>query len=190
MIVLLQTDADRATIEALMARLSDLGLEAAMLDGSKGRALEILGDDRGRALALRGAPGVREILTRRLPLEGGEPIWPHFALRLGILSLLLLTVLVLLTAWFPPGLGDAAHPDTPRAGHAVEWYLRPAAGLVALAPEGAPWIAGVIGFLLWGLLLVWPFLDGSSSKPSAGFVMLRFVGALVALGVVLLGVFS
>ena len=190
MIVLLQPDADRATVEALLGRVRELGLEAAMLDSGKGRALEILGEDRGRALALRGAPGVREILTRRTALTGGEPLWPHFALRTGVRFLLLLSALVLLTAFFPPGLGDAAHPDNPLAGHQVEWYLRPAAGLVALAPQGAPWLAGAFGLVLWAVFFAWPFLDGKAARAPAARTLLRALGALVVAGLVALGVMS
>ena len=190
MIVLLQADADRAAVEALLGRVRDLGLEAAMLDCNKGRAIEILGENRGRALALRGAPGVAEILTRRAALSGGEPLWPHFALRTGVRLLLLLAALVLLAAFFPPGLGDAAHPDNPLAGHAVEWYLRPAAGLVALAPEGDSWLAGLLGLALWVVFFAWPFLDGKAVRAPAARTLLRVLGVLVVAALVALGVMS
>jgi len=187
MILLLRADADQAAIDDLFARLKALDLEAVVLDGLKGRAIEVVGENRGRALALRDAPAVREILTRRTGLQGGEPLWPHFMLRLGILALLLLVALLLLAAFLPPGLGDAAHPDNPLVGHGVEWYMRPAAGLVGLFPEGSRWLAGVIGLVLWGAFLSWPFLDRVPQRTAAGRALLAALGFAVVLMILVLG---
>ena len=75
-----------------------LGLEAAPLDETKGRALEIIGDDPSKAFSLRTDPAVERILTRREVQEGTEPLWPHGAVQIGILLLLLMTAILLLTA--------------------------------------------------------------------------------------------
>jgi hypothetical protein len=187
MILLLRDGADQAAVVDLLERLQGLGLEAVPLDSLKGRAFEILGEDRGRALQLRDAPAVAEILTRRTALVGGEPLWPHFALRLGILALLLVVALLLLAAFFPPGLGDAARPDSPPVAHGVEWYMRPAAGLVGLFPEGLRWIAGLAGLALWALLIGWPFLDRAASRTPGARATLRALGVGVALAILALG---
>jgi hypothetical protein len=181
MIVLLRRDASQDEVEELLRRVAELELQATTLDGAKGRALEVSGPDLGRALALREASAVREILTRRTALVGGEPLWPHFALRLGIVALLLLVVLLLLAAMLPPGLGDRASPSEMPTDAALEWYLRPAGGLVALFPESLRVLAGVIGLVLWALFLFWPFVDRSRSHGARFAVRLLAIVVLAGL---------
>jgi quinol-cytochrome oxidoreductase complex cytochrome b subunit len=177
MIVLLTTDADDAARAALLTRARELELELTPLEGSKGLAYEVLGAGRGRALELRGAPAVAEILTRRKALSGGEPLWPHFVLRLSILAILAVAALALLAVVWPPPLGsplDGAPTIT-----AVEWYLRPPAALVDALPSLGP----VLAALFWLVLLLWPFLDRLDPARPAG----RAFGlACRALAVVLL----
>jgi len=187
MIVLLRDDVDQAAVDDLLRRVEALGLQVRALDGARGRALEVLGEGRGRALELRGAPAVREILTRRTLLVGGEPLWPHFALRVGVVLLALLGLLFLLAAFLPPGLGDAAHADNPAAALPVEWYLRPFAGLCALLPEAARPLAGVTGLLLFLAFLLWPFLDRATERPGLRHTLL---GVAVLAGLVALGVLA
>ena len=110
MIVLLEPDAGPETVRDVVRAIEGLGLEAVPLREAKGHALEVLGAQRGRALELRGTPGVQEILTRRTALTGGEPLWPHGALRLAIMALPLLVVILLLSVFFPPALGDGVDP--------------------------------------------------------------------------------
>jgi len=184
MIVLLTHDADTATVQDVLRRVEELGLRAVTLDTRRGRALEILGSDRGRALALRGTPGVREILTRRTALIGGEPVWPHFTLRVAILTLLILVVMAGLTAFRPPGLGDAVGATSTLVADAdamadVEWYLRPAAALVKLFGPERQGLAGAVAMLGWLALLCWPFIDRRKKRLPDKTGITMFVLALV-----------
>lgn len=163
MIVLLSPGLGQAQAAAVLARAAELGLELVPLDAGKGRAFEVVGPRRGEALGLRGVPGVAEILTRRTALTGGEPLWPHLALRVGALTLGLLGLLVLLAAFFPPGLGEAAGGE-PAVGAPVEWFLRLPALLVGFDSLGAAFLAP----LFWLLLAAWPFLDRLDPQSAAG----------------------
>lgn len=167
MIVLIRPDADTDTVAGLIASVRDMGLEVTPLDLAKGSAFEVRGPDRGRVLELRGAPGVEGILTRRTALVGGEPLWPHFTLRLGVLALALLVVLFLLTAFFPPGLGDKAQSGAAPA-EVFEAYLRPLAGFLALFPHGLVFLGGFVVLLLWVAFLLWPFLDRADAATVGG----------------------
>jgi len=187
MIVLLQAGASRADEEALLDRIHAMGLTAVPLDGPKGRGLELVGGELGQALALRGAPAVHEILTRRTALTGGEPLWPHFALRLAIVAILCVTGLCLLAAWSPPGLGDSARIDSPVEGVAVEWFMRPAAGLLGLMPGSVRPAAGLAGLLALGLLFFWPWIDRAPLCPPGRRLALRLLGLAVVLALVALG---
>jgi len=178
MILLLRHDATDASIKELQERVQALGLSTAPLPGGRGRALEIVGADPSRVLGLRGLAAVEEILTRRTPLKGGEPLWPHFLLRVGILALLLLTTLAVLSAYFPAGLGDRA--GGPPGPPVVEWYLRPLAGLREILGGGTRLATG----LFWVLFFAWPFLDRTATP--RGRMLLKVMGvALLALLLVL-----
>jgi quinol-cytochrome oxidoreductase complex cytochrome b subunit len=173
MILLLKHGASEASIEEVKERVRELGLSTAPLDDARGRALEILGADPSRVLGLRDLPAIEEILTRRTPLKGGEPVWPHFTLRVLILSLLLLAALAMLSAFFPPGLGDRAGSS---AGPVVEWYLRPLEGLRAILGGWTRIAAGAF----WILFFAWPFLDRAESAKARMLTKVMGV-ALVAL---------
>lgn len=184
MIILLESDADLAAVRVLVQRLEDLGLRAVPLEGLKGRALEVSGPEVGRALQLRSASGVREILTRRTALTGGDPLWPHTALRAAILAVLLLVALALLVAYLPPGLGDRAEGGSFQDAGGVEWYLRPLAALRGAFPERLQVAGGGLLALAWLALLLWPFLDRADGSTPRGRALVRLVrgaGLLLAL---------
>jgi len=189
MIVLVRPEAAKETLAGLMATVREMGLEVSPLEHGKGRGFEVTGDDRGRVLTLREAPGVLEILTRRVALKGGEPLWPHFCLRVGILVLGLAVVLLLLSAFFPPGLGDRAVPEGGPSAGVVEWYLLPLQGFLALFSGPARWVGGFLVLLLWLLFFFWPFLDRvdeSTAKGRRGVLLLRLMGVAVIIFVVVL----
>lgn len=183
MIVLLKHDADADTIRDLTASIRALGLEVAPIDHAKGRAYEVLGSDRGRVLQLSNAPGVEVILTRRTALDGGEPLWPHFALRVSVVALSVFVVLILLSAMFPPGFGDRAEANGP-VDETVEWYLRPLAGFLRHLPK----IGGVLVLLLWIAFTLWPFLDRARTRRSA--LLVRLMGGALIVFVVILALGS
>jgi quinol-cytochrome oxidoreductase complex cytochrome b subunit len=177
MIVLVRKDAPPDAVEQLREAVRGLGLDIMPLDDRKGSAFEVVGADRGRVLGLRHLDAVEEVLTRRRRLTGGEPLWPHFALRLAILVTLLFLVLGVLTAFFPPGLGDRALSEGAPVPQQVEWPLRPLEGFLDLVP-GAGWI-----FLLgWIAFMFWPFLDRSDRSTPRGrrlARLLRWLGVTV-----------
>jgi hypothetical protein len=176
MILLLKHGASAASVREVTEAVQALGLSTTPLDDARGRALEVLGADPSRVLGLRGLPAIEEILTRRTPLEGGEPVWPHFLLRAVILLLLLLVALSLLSAFAPVGLGDRAGTSPP-PGDPLEWYLRPLAGL---REHLGPGVARVLTGLFWILFFAWPFLDRSESA-RARILRLVMGVALIAL---------
>jgi hypothetical protein len=183
MILLIRHDATEAQVAAIGKSIADRGLRLIPLEGEKGRAFEVEGESLGGVLSLRTAPGVAEVLTRRRSLAAGEPLWPHFALRLGALLLLLLALLVLLAAFLPIGLSDVA--GTPGPSVAVEWYLRPLAGFVGLFPERLQWLGGLLLFAFWAGLFAWPFLD-RALPPRHAVLLVRVLGiAMLLLAVAL-----
>lgn len=182
MIVLLREGADPEAVDELREAVRGLGLTTLPLDGSKGRGFEVMGADRGRVLALRDSPAVEEILTRRRALAGGEPLWPHFALRVMILVVVLILLLGLLTAFFPPGLGDAAPGNAAEAPQHVEWHLRPLEGLLRTIPGG-----GLFFLLVWVGFIVWPFIDRTTENRRGLSRFLRWLGVAVAAFLVALG---
>jgi hypothetical protein len=186
-IILLEPEADEARVREVAEAVRALGLDTAPLDDTRGRALEVVGADPSPVLRLRGMAGVAAILTRRTPLAGGEPVWPHVTLRVAILALLLLAGIALLSGFLAPGLGDRAGSAPPSATPGVEWYLRPLRGLTGLLSPGATRV--VVG-LFWVLFFAWPFLDRADPSTSRGRrarLALRVLGVLLVLLLVALG---
>lgn len=189
MIVLLEPGSGPETQREVVKAIEALGLQAVPLGEAKGNALEVIGAERGLALELRGTPGVQEILTRRTALTGGEPLWPHGALRLAIMAVPLVIVILLLSVLFPPPLGDHAGPATGDGQPVVEWYLRPVTAVLDLFPAGASFLGAVVIALYWILLFVWPFVDRADPQGPRGrkiALAIRVMGAaLIALLVIL-----
>ena len=190
MIVLLEPNVPAETHRALLESIRALNLDAVPLELGARRALEVVGADPSRVLELANADGVLEILTRRTPLTGGEPIWPHFTIRVVIATLLLAVLLSLLTAFLPPGLGDPATAAPPAEASPVEWYLRPLDVVLHRLP-GA--VGGWVVLLFWLALFLVPFIDRADTTTARGkklLLLLRVVGlvtlaagVLFALGV-------
>ena len=184
MIVLLEPNVTVETHRALLESIRALELDAVPLEFGARRALEVVGADPSRVLELADAEGVLEILTRRTPLTGGEPVWPHFTIRVVIAALLLAVLLSLLTAFFPPGLGDRATATPPAEASPVEWYLRPLDVVLHKLPGV---LGGWVVLLFWLALFLVPFIDRADTTTPRGRTMLlvlRVVGlATLAAGV-------
>ncbi|MFQ5843806.1 MAG: hypothetical protein ACE5JG_02340 [Planctomycetota bacterium] len=178
MIILMKRDAAPDAVRAMVERVRALGLEVTSLDEAKGHAFEVTGSGRGRVLALRDEAGVAEILTRRTRLEGGEPLWPHFALRLAAFALLLLAALALLTAFLPRGLGDRADPAAAAEPARLEWHLRPLAAFLDLFPGGSAPLGGLMVLVLWVLFLLWPLVDRADEGTARGRRAVRLIRAM------------
>ena len=197
MIILLDHAARPDEVQGLTEAIRALGLDAVPLQDTRGRALEVLGGDPGRVLELADAPGVASILTRRTALEGGEPLWPHVAIRVAILAVLLFVALMLLSAFLPPGLGDPAGSETGALDptHDVEWYLRPLAWVYRLSGDVGRRVGGTAVLLFWVVLFLLPWIDrGKLDRPRGQWVnrIVRGLGfAVLAMFVLLaLGVIS
>lgn len=178
MIVLIRHDADPRAVEDFLDAVRARGLKVVPLEDRRGRAFDVVGPGTDALFEMRDSPAVAGILARRLPPGPGEPLWPHGVLRLAIGALLLLAILVLLSAFFPPGLGDRADleaPPPPRSS--VEWYLRPVAALLDLAPAPFP---GILVLALWLAFLLWPFLDRAPAGSARARLVVRVVGAFAA----------
>jgi quinol-cytochrome oxidoreductase complex cytochrome b subunit len=187
-IVLLEPETDPETVREVRRAIEALGLEVAPLRDAKGNAFEVMGAQRGRALELRGTPGVQEILTRRTALTGGEPLWPHGALRLAIMAVPLLVIILLLSVLVPPALGDRVDPAT-EGPRVVEWYLRPVTALLDLFPREYGWVGSLIIALYWILFFVWPFVDRVQPGTRRGrttALAIRLMGAAVVVLLVVL----
>jgi quinol-cytochrome oxidoreductase complex cytochrome b subunit len=188
-IVLLEPEAGPETVREVVRAIEELGLQAVPLDDAKGGALEVIGAERGRALELRGTPGIQEILTRRTALVGGEPLWPHGVLRLAIMAVPLVVVILLLSVIFPPPLGDRVDPAALEGPRVVEWYLRPVTAVLHAFPAGASFVGSVIIALYWILLFLWPFVDRADPQTPRGrrvALAVRVMGIAVIVLLVLL----
>jgi len=187
MIILLKHDATDEGVREVENAILELGLGTVPLDDVRGRAFEVVGADPSRVLGLRGLEAVEEILTRRTPLTGGEPVWPHFTLRVIILTLVLLALLALLAAYLPIGLEDRARPTLPPGPVVKEWYLRPLHTLLDVV--GLTMTKITVG-LFWIFFFFWPFLDRADPATPRGrktILGLRVLGVALIVLLIALG---
>jgi len=188
MIILLKHDVTEAGMREVADAVSELGLGTVPLDDARGRAFEVVGADPSRVLGLRGLPAIEEILTRRTPLKGGEPVWPHFTLRLVILTLCLLALLSVLAAFVPVGLEDRARPTLAPGPTVKEWYLRPLHSVLDIA--GMTTTRITVG-LFWIFFFFWPFLDRADPETPRGrktILGLRVLGVALIILLLALGI--
>ena len=187
MILLLRADASDEQVADLRARLDEFGFESSRLDDIRGRALEAHGEHGDELLALRDHPAVESLLANEAAPAAEERLWPHGALQISILLVLLLALLLALTAVAPAGLSDRAELDSQPPDGAVEWYLRPLAAFLHAVP--AP-IGGIAVLLFWAGLLLWPFIDRGGVQGSRRTQLLvRFLGALILAAMIGLALF-
>jgi len=178
-ILLLRHDASDSEIADLRKRLDELGFESTRLDDERGRALEAHGHHVHDLVAVRDHPAVVDLLATEARGETEESLWPHGALQIAILFVLLLAVLLVLVAVRPAGLADRADLGAVAPEGASEWYLRPLAAFLRTIP--APF-AGIAVLLLWIGFLFWPFMD-RRRQPGARAIrialLVRVMGVLL-----------
>ena len=179
MIILLRHAASDAEIADLRQHLGELGFESSRLDDARGRALEAHGHHVQELLALLSHPAVEDLLASETKASDEEPLWPHGALQISIIFVLIVAALLVLIAVAPAGLGDRADLGAIPPAGASEWYMRPLATFLKMFP---PVLGGILVLLLWIGLVFWPFLDRKrESGPRARRIALlvRIMGALL-----------
>ena len=186
MILLLRHEATDAEISELGQKLAALGFESSRLDGEQGRALEVRGDQVPELIALRDHPAVEGLLANEAVSGRDEPLWPHGALQLLILLVLIIAALLILVGVAPAGLGDRADLGAIPPEAASEWYMRPLAAFLNVFP---PPLGGILVLVLWIGLIAWPFMDRKRSpgkRAHRDALLIRVMGALLILAMVVL----
>ena len=93
---------------------------------------------------------------------------------------MIVTAILLLTAFTPPGLGDQAEIGTYSVAPSYEWYLRPLAAFLQVFGS-AHWLGGFFVLLLWTGLLFWPFIDRRRTSSERRVLLVRILGVLLIL---------
>ena len=109
--------------------------------------------------------------------EGGEPFFPHHALRDLTTTYMVLGLLVSLAVLYPAHLGEPADPLNTPLGIKPEWYFLPAYQLLKYVPE----VVGVqIPPLFLGLLILLPLvIDRSPERHPQRRLKALAIGAVV-----------
>ena len=116
--------------------------------------------------------------------EGGEPFFPHHALRDLTTIYVVLGLLVSLAVLYPASLGEPADPLNTPPGIKPEWYFLPAYQLLKYVPEA---VGVQIPLLFIGVLILLPMvIDRSPERhPKRRLKALGIGAATVGLIVVL-----
>jgi len=126
---------------------------------------------------------------------GGEPFYPHFMLRDGLVWVLLLGGVAILATLVPWEVGEKADPLAPApAGLKPEWYFLFMYQALRMLPPRVLWVEGemlgVFAFVVAGAVLILvPFLDVWAARDRrhhlftiAGVLAVLFVMAMTILG--------
>ena len=127
-----------------------------------------------------------EPTAEEIRADGGEPFFPHHALKDATTMYVVIGVLLTLALLSPPHLGDPADPLSTPAGIKPEWYFLPAYQLLKYVPE----IIGVQvpPLLLLGLILLPLLIDRSPERRASRRTRVVFGAAAVTALVLFLGV--
>lgn len=185
-LVVLRVDTTEAEAAAVRRDLETGGARVGVESLEGRRILRAEGCRATRLEKLALDPRVKEVVALN-PETAARTFFPHQFLRVMSGVLLAGGALVLLAAWFPPGVGATHDPFARPAALARPWYLHWRAGLESLAP-GA--LATAMLIVLPLVLLFWPLLDrfrdGRPLRPwlvpAAGVLMFLAFLALTGIG--------
>jgi quinol-cytochrome oxidoreductase complex cytochrome b subunit len=175
MLLELETDSTEEQADEILGRLQKMGYEGRLLrDGSR-LLVHIVDQYGGSSRAIRGIPGVAA--ARRTP-RSLRPFYPYHVINWSIISLGLLTVLVLLAGWLPPGLGPNVDLQAPPPGLGPPWYFRGLDQFLLFFPEALAPLAVLAATLFWVVLFALPWLDRSAGHTPRQRPIAVFLGVL------------
>ncbi|TAH39638.1 MAG: hypothetical protein EYC70_02290 [Planctomycetota bacterium] len=190
MILVLRSGVGEAEVEDVVLALTAAGARSRVLRGAGRPLVHVLERPRGgvrRFARHRAVEGV-EPLSRSRQRRIGRPFYPHHFLGWCAAMLLLSGALVLLSGFFPRGLGESPDPRLPPAEVQAPWYLRPLSGLLHLFPPGWEWAAWLAAALLALTACLVPALDrGRGRLPGAPALAAGLALAAAALALSVLG---
>ena len=124
-----------------------------------------------------GLKGENEPTAEEIRAEGGEPFFPHHALRDMTTTYVVLGLLVSLAVLYPAHLGEPADPLNTPLGIKPEWYFLPAYQLLKYVPEA---VGVQIPPLFLGLLILLPLvIDRSPERHPQRRLKALAIGAVV-----------
>lgn len=190
MILVTESVTTDAELQAILDRLSGLGMSAQVLrigtrplvhvtSGHTRRARALLTHDRVRALIPTSGPRVR---------REGRRFYPYHALRTGAGGLLLLGLLVALAGFLARGVGAAPVPGVPLPPAEWPWYAAPLRGLLGLFRGSPAWLGPTTALILALLVVALPFVDRSRGEGLRARAPFLVIGLAFVLGIVALGV--
>ena len=129
--------------------------------------------------------GREEEDTRRQISEGGEPSFPHHALKRIAVIYLVLGLVLTLAILAPLSLYEQADPLVVPEKIEHAWYFLTLSGMARYMPEPA----AISLFLLGGLLLlIWPFLDRGPERHPKRRPISTALGIAVILGMIVFSI--
>ncbi|MHC4778329.1 MAG: hypothetical protein ACYTFG_07135 [Planctomycetota bacterium] len=135
---------------------------------------------------------VEAVLPEPRPEDGTTPVWPDVFLSHGAVACAILSVLILLAAFLPPGLAEQADPLSPPEEVRPGWYFAAMFRILKLFPASLDFLGVVCILAILVAVLFLPFIDRSTS-PQFLKRPLAWVGLALGMFMVimtLIGVFS
>lgn len=172
MIVVLDSNVSSERIEEILSEMRALGLEGELMSDLAKPLIHVV-DGPGRvARKLLGREGVQALIPTSGPRNRsrGRYFFPYHTLNWGTAVLVVIGIVVVLSGFLPPGLGEEVDRNHP-APIAVPWFLRAPAFLLRYG-----WPGSLALVVIFAVVFSLPRIDRTSGT---GRVPLLLVGLLV-----------
>ncbi|RMH02959.1 MAG: hypothetical protein D6702_07390 [Planctomycetota bacterium] len=184
MIIVLKEGSGEAEVREVLDRLEEVGLRGRELEGRPRRVIHVLNGPTWKAKPLARLEAVSALVPTSGPRHRreGRRFFPYHFLAWAVLLLLVLSGLVLLSGFFPPGLGRPADVLGEAGSAQALWFFRGVAGFLSLLPEDSV-AAGVLAlFLIWLAFFFLPEIDRTTGPARLKRLPIVALGLFFLLG--------
>ncbi len=164
MIIVLKQGSDAGAIQEVIDGLTDVGLKSRQLDGLERPVVHVLNGPSWHAKELAKLEQVSALVPTSGPRHRreGRRFFPFHFLAWSVLLLLLLSSLILLSGFFPPGLGRPADVLVEGEHADALWFFRGVHGFLDLFPQGSGSFPMLLLSLIWLAFFLLPEIDRGS----------------------------
>ncbi len=184
MIIVLNQGTDAAAVKEVLERLEQVGLRGRQLEGLDRPVVHVLNGPSWHAKELAGMECVSALVPTSGPRHRreGRRFFPYHFLAWSVQLLLMLSGLILLSGFFPPGLGRPA--DVLAAGEHADapWFFRGVHGFLDLFPEGSGSFPMLVLSLVWLAFFLLPEIDRTSGPAWTRRLPVLLVGLFFLFG--------
>ncbi|MBC8329669.1 MAG: hypothetical protein ISR76_02580 [Planctomycetes bacterium] len=166
MIIVLNLGSDDQAVQQVLDGLEEVGLRGRRLDGLDRPVVHVLNGPSWHAKELAKLDPVSALIPTSGPRHRreGRRFFPYHFLAWSVLLLLVLSGLIVLSGYFPPGLGRPANVLIEGEHTDALWFFRGIHGFLDLFPAGSGSFPMLLLTLIWLAFFLLPEIDRTSGR--------------------------